>query len=186
LNSPRIGEKVELNRFQNICRERSGKVWKELKNDKNEYKSSLGGRRQKPIGALNSPRIGEKFELKLLLNFCLERSGKVWKQLKKDKNEYKSSLGGRRQKPIGALNSPRIRGKFELKFVLNFCLERSGKVWKELKNDKNEYKSSLGGRRQKPIGALNSPRIRGKFELKFFLNFCLERSGKVWKELKKR
>jgi hypothetical protein len=36
----------------------------------------------------------------------LERSGKVWKELKKDKNEYKSSLGGRRQKPIGVLNSP--------------------------------------------------------------------------------
>jgi hypothetical protein len=62
LNSPRIGEKVELKRFQNFCLERSGKVWKELKNDKNdknEYKSSLGGRRQKPIGALNSLRIAQ-------------------------------------------------------------------------------------------------------------------------------
>ena len=36
-------------------------------NDQNEYKSSLGGHRQKPIGALNSARIGgeanpEKFD----------------------------------------------------------------------------------------------------------------------------
>mgnify|MGYP006090206643 CR=1 FL=1 len=72
------------------------------------------------------------------------------------------SLGGCRQKPIGALNSPRIGEKVELKFFQNCCLERSGKVWKELKNDKNEYKWSLGGRRQKPIGALNSPRIGEK------------------------
>jgi hypothetical protein len=108
----------------------------------------------------------------------------VWKELKKWKNEYESSLGGRRQKPIGALNSPRIGEKVELKFFQNFCLERSGKVWKELKNDKNEYKSSLGGHRQKPIGALNSSRIGEKDELKILRNFCLERSGKVWKELK--
>ena len=115
----------------------------------------------------------------------LERSGKVWKELKNDKNEYKSSLGGRRQKQIGALNSPRIGEKVELKTFQNFCLERSGKVWKELKNDKNEHKSSLGGCRQKPIGALNSPRIGEKVEIKRFQNCCLERSGKVWKELKK-
>jgi hypothetical protein len=38
----------------------SGKVWKELKNDRNEYKSSVGGHRQKPIGALNSYKIGKK------------------------------------------------------------------------------------------------------------------------------
>jgi hypothetical protein len=56
-----------------------------LKNDKNDYKSSLGGRRQKLIGALNSPRIGEKVELKKLQNFCLERSGKVWKGLERAK-----------------------------------------------------------------------------------------------------
>jgi hypothetical protein len=97
----------------------SGKVWKSLerakKNDKNEYKSSLGGHRQKPIGALNSPRIGEKVELKIFQNLCLERSGKVWKELNNDKNKYKSSLGGHRQKPISALNSPRIGKKVELK-----------------------------------------------------------------------
>jgi hypothetical protein len=95
-------------------------------------------------------------------------------------------LGGCRQKLIGALNSPRIGEKVELKFFQNFCLEMSGKVWKELKKDKNEYKSSLGGCGQKPIGALNSPRIGEKVELKFFQNFCLEMSGKIWKELKKR
>ena len=95
-------------------------------------------------------------------------------------------MGGCRQKPIGELNSPRIGGKVELKFFQNFCLERSGKVWKELKHDKNEYKSSLGGRRQKPIGALNSSRIEEKVELKIFQNCCLERSGKVCKELKKK
>jgi hypothetical protein len=140
---------------------------------------SLGGRRQKPIAALNSPRIGKKVELKIFQNLCLERSGKVWKELKTEKNEYKSSLGGRRQKLIAALISPRTGEKVELKFFSqNFCLERSGKVWKELKTDKNEYKSSLGGGRQKPIAALNSPRIGEKVELKTFLNSCLERSGK--------
>jgi hypothetical protein len=61
----------------------SGKVWKELKNDKNEYKLSLGGFRQKLISALNSPRIGEKVELKMFQKFCLERFEKVWKELKK-------------------------------------------------------------------------------------------------------
>jgi hypothetical protein len=98
------------------------------------------------------------------------------------------SLGGPRQKMLGALNSPRIGEKVELQKFQNFCLERSRKVWKGLeraKNDKNEYKSNLGGRRQKPIGALNPPRIGEKVELKVFQNFCLERSGKVWKELKK-
>jgi hypothetical protein len=83
LNSPRIGEKVELKELQNVCLERSGKVWKRQKNDKNEYKSSLGGHRQKLIGALNSPRIGEKVELKYFQNCCLKRSGKVLKELKK-------------------------------------------------------------------------------------------------------
>jgi hypothetical protein len=76
LNLTRIGEKVELKKFQNFCLERSGKVWKELENDKNEYKSSLGGRRQKPIGALNTARIGGKVELKIFVWKCLERSGK--------------------------------------------------------------------------------------------------------------
>jgi hypothetical protein len=34
---------------------------------------------------MNSPRIGEKVELKIIQNCCLKRSGKVWKQLKNDK-----------------------------------------------------------------------------------------------------
>jgi hypothetical protein len=49
------------------------------------------------------------------------------------------------------------------------------------KRIKNEYKSSLGGCRQKPIGALNSTRIGGKVELKNFKIFVwkgMERSGK--------
>jgi hypothetical protein len=104
---------------------------------------SLGGCRQKPIGALNSPRIGDKIELKMFQNFCLERSGKVWKELKNDKNDYKSSLGGRRQKPIGALNSPRIGEKNEPKIFQNLCLERSGKVWKGLERAKKMIKMSI-------------------------------------------
>jgi hypothetical protein len=60
---------------------------------------------------MNSLRIGEKVELKKILNFCLKGSGKVWKELKNDKNEYKSSLGSYPQKPTGELNSPRIGGK---------------------------------------------------------------------------
>jgi hypothetical protein len=47
---------------------------------KNEYKLSLGGRRQKPIGELNSPRIGDKVELKKIPKFL---SGKVWKGLER-------------------------------------------------------------------------------------------------------
>jgi hypothetical protein len=129
------------------------------------------------IDALNSSRIGEKVQLRFFKTFVwkgLKRSGK---SLKNDKNEYKLSLGGHRQKPIGALNSPRIGEKVELKMIFpNLCLEKSGKVWKELKNDKNEYKSSLSGRRQKPISALNSPRIGKKVELNFFQNFGLKRS----------
>jgi hypothetical protein len=63
LDSARIGKKVELKKYQNKFwqgLERFEKVWKELKNDKNEYKSSLGGHRQKPIDALNLARIGVK------------------------------------------------------------------------------------------------------------------------------
>jgi hypothetical protein len=73
------------------------KVWKVLERAKkkgtNEYKLSLGGRRPKPIGALNSPRIGKKFELKKFQNFCLERSLKVWKELKKSPRPFLQSPG---------------------------------------------------------------------------------------------
>jgi hypothetical protein len=91
----------------------------------------MGGRRQKTLGALNSPRIGEKVELQKFLNFCLERSGKFWKELKNYKNEYKSSLGGRRQKPIGVLNLPRISFQQILKKF---------KIKNKTKHDKNETK----------------------------------------------
>ena len=53
---------------------------------------SLGGCRQKPIGALNSPRIGDKIELKILQNFCRERFGKVWKGLERAKKMIKMSI----------------------------------------------------------------------------------------------
>jgi hypothetical protein len=54
------------------------------------------------------------------------RSGKSSKY---EENEYKSSLGCLRQKPIGALNSARIGGDVKPKFKKNFPkkLVRSGK-----------------------------------------------------------
>ena len=55
---------------------RSGKS---SKNDENKYKSSLGGCRQKPIGALNSAGIGKDAEPKKISKFFPEklvRSGK--------------------------------------------------------------------------------------------------------------
>jgi hypothetical protein len=48
---------------------------------------------------------------------------------------------------------------------------RSGK---SSKYDENEYKSSLGCLRQKPIGALNSARIGGDVKPKKFQNFFLK------------
>jgi hypothetical protein len=77
-------------------------------------------------------------------------------------NKFKSSLGGCRQKPIGALDSAKIgeRGKptkFQKSFLENWWgLERASK------NDKNEYKSSLGGCGRKPIGAMDWARIGEK------------------------
>jgi hypothetical protein len=56
---------------------------------KNEYKSSLGGRRQKPIGALNSLKIGKKVELQKISIFL---SGKVWKGLERAKRIIKMSI----------------------------------------------------------------------------------------------
>jgi hypothetical protein len=101
----------------------------------------------------------------------LVRSGKSSKY---EENEYKSSLGCLRQKLIGALNSTRIGGDFkQKKFQKNFLkkLLRSGK---SSKYEKNEYKSSLGCLRQKPIGALNSARIGGDVKAKKFQNFFLK------------
>ena len=48
---------------------RSGKS---SENEENEYKSSLGGHRQKPIGALNSARIGEDAKPKKISKFFLK------------------------------------------------------------------------------------------------------------------
>ena len=56
------------------------------------------------IGALNSAMIGEGAKPKKLKNIS-SKIVEVWKELKNSKNVYKSSLGGRRQKLIGALNS---------------------------------------------------------------------------------
>jgi hypothetical protein len=59
------------------------------------------------------------------------------------------------------------------KFFLNFLqkLVRSGK---SSKYEENEYKSSLGCLRQKPIGTLNSARIEGNVKPKQFQNFSLK------------
>jgi hypothetical protein len=57
---------------------------------------------------------------------------------------------------------------------------RSGK---SSKYEENEYKSSLGCLRQKPIGELNSARIRGDVKPKISKN-CSLKIGDVWKELK--
>jgi hypothetical protein len=145
------------------------------------HNSSLGGRRQKPIGALNSAGIGEgaklqKFQKSVLSNWWgLERAKKWWKY------EHKSSLGGRGRKLMGALNSARIgenaKPKIFHKFVLKnlWGLERAQKWWKY------EHKSSLGGCGQKLIGALNSARIGEDAKPKEFQIFSpqkLVRSGK--------
>jgi hypothetical protein len=64
------------------------------------------------------------------------RSGKSSKY---EKNEYKSSLGCLRQKPIGALNSARIGGNVKLKiFFFNFL-----KDWRGLERAKNMRKMSI-------------------------------------------
>jgi hypothetical protein len=47
---------LSQNKFQNLFQQ-NREVWKELKNEKNEYNLSLGVRRQKPIGTLNLARI---------------------------------------------------------------------------------------------------------------------------------
>jgi hypothetical protein len=58
LNSPRIGKDAKPKKIKYFS-SKIGEVWKELKNEKNEYMLSLRGRRQKLIAALNSARIGE-------------------------------------------------------------------------------------------------------------------------------
>jgi hypothetical protein len=67
-------------------------------------------RRQKPIGALNSTRIGERAKPKRIQKFFLKKLVRSGKSSKYEENEHKLSLGCLRQKPIGALNSARIGG----------------------------------------------------------------------------
>jgi hypothetical protein len=97
---------------------------------------------------------------------------------------HNSSLGGRRQKPISALNSAGIGEEAKQFFSPNFCPKKLVRSGKSSKNDENEYKSSLGGRRQKPIGALNSARIGEDAKPKIFQHF-FKKIGEFWKELKK-
>jgi hypothetical protein len=86
----------------------------------------------------------------------LLRSGKSSKY---EEHEYKSSLGCLRQKLIGALNSVRIGGDVKPKNSLKFFSKKLVRSGKSSKYEENEYKSSLGCLKQKPIGALNSTRI---------------------------
>jgi hypothetical protein len=96
------------------------------------------------------------------------RSGK---SSKIDENDYKSSLGGHRQKLIGALNSAGIGKDAKSKNTSKFFhtkLVRSGN------SSKNDYKLGLGNCRQKPIGVLNSARIGKHAEPKQFHVFILK------------
>jgi hypothetical protein len=64
--------------------------------------------------------------------------------------------------------------------------KKSVRSGKSSKHDKNEYKSSLGGLRQKLIGALNSTRIGGDVnQAKINFKMFSYKIGEVWKELKK-
>jgi hypothetical protein len=106
------------------------------------------------------------------------RSGK-WS--KYEENEYKSSLGCLRQKPINALNSTRIGGGFKHKKISKFFPQKLVRSGKSSKYEANEYKSSRGCLGQKPTGALNTARIRVMLSQKKFQNFFsqkLVRSGK--------
>jgi hypothetical protein len=59
---------------------------------------------------------------------------------------------------------------FSYSVLVFYLWTRSGK---SSKYGENEYKSSLGCLRQKPIGALNSARIGGHIKPKKFQNFFL-------------
>jgi hypothetical protein len=58
---------------------------------------------------------------------------------------------------------------------------RSGK---SSKYEENEFKSSLGCLRQKPIGASNSARIKEDVKPKKFERNFSSKIGEVWKKLK--
>jgi hypothetical protein len=63
------------------------------------------------IGALNSARIGEGAEKTKFSNKFPKKLVRSGKSSKYEENEYKSSLGCLRQKPIGALISTRTGGR---------------------------------------------------------------------------
>jgi hypothetical protein len=78
LNSAAIGEEAKPKQFH-VFFSKIGEIWKELKNDENKYMSSLGGCRQKPIGALNSAGIGKNAKpekISKVFPKTLVRSGK--------------------------------------------------------------------------------------------------------------
>jgi hypothetical protein len=80
-------------------------------------------RRKNQIGAINLTRIGEG--AKRFFPQKLVRSGKGSKY---EENEYKSSLGGLRQKLIGALNSARIGGDVKPKRFQSFYAQSSASI----------------------------------------------------------
>jgi hypothetical protein len=147
------------------------------------HKSSLGGHGQKLIGALNSARIGEdampkKFQNYILKNWWgLERAQKWWKY------EHKSSLGGRGQKLISALNSTRIGEDAKPKQFQLFSSQIE-KVWKELKNDENMSISQVWVVVDKNWlvrwTQLELEKMLSQKNFKFFPS----KIGEVWKELK--
>jgi hypothetical protein len=104
----------------------------------------------------------------------VEKLARSEKSSKYKKNEYESSLGCLRQKPIGALNLARIGGNVKQKKFQIFFSQKLVRSGKSSKYEENEYKSSLGCLRQKPIGALNSTRIGRDFRPKKFQNFFLK------------
>jgi hypothetical protein len=99
------------------------------------------------------------------------RSGKSSKY---GENEYKSSLGCLRRKPIGASNSGRTGGNVKPKKISKLFSRKLVRSRKSSKYGENEHKSSLGCLTQKPIGALNSARIGGNVKPKKLQNFFLK------------
>jgi hypothetical protein len=67
-------------------------------------------RRHKLIGVLNSARIGEEAEPTKISKCFPQKLVRSGKSSKYEENEYKSSLGCLRQKPIGALNTAKNEG----------------------------------------------------------------------------
>jgi hypothetical protein len=77
----RIGGDVKQTKFQIFFSQKLVRSGKSSKYEENEYKSSLFCLRQKPIGALNSTRIGRVLGPKNFKKFS-SKIGEVWKELK--------------------------------------------------------------------------------------------------------